>query len=192
MSSAAHGDQSAQQERGLADAGLTADEHERGSNEPAAEYAVELIDAGRDTLGFVDRDVDEAQERTRGRSLWCPHALLHQRAEGAAAGTAAEPASRDGTAFAARVLDRRCLRHDASAYAQVPTAIATTSSQCGPVRYRQLGDSDLHVSEISLGSWLTFGGGVGRADAVACVDAAFDVGINLVDTANVASFGRAG
>ena len=30
------------------------------------------------------------------------------------------------------------------------------------MRYRQLGDSDLHVSEISLGSWLTYGGGVAR------------------------------
>src|SRR5881396_2438943 len=71
----------------------------------------------------------------------------------------------------------------ASPYAQVPTAIATTPSQCGPVRYRQLGDSDLQVSEISLGSWLTFGGGVARADAEACIDAAFDAGINLIDTA---------
>ena len=59
------------------------------------------------------------------------------------------------------------------------------------MRYRQLGDSDLHVSEISLGSWLTFGGGVGRADAEACIDAAFDVGINLIDTANVYSYGAA-
>jgi hypothetical protein len=33
------------------------------------------------------------------------------------------------------------------------------------VEYRRLGDSDLHVSEISLGSWLTYGGGVERAQA---------------------------
>jgi aryl-alcohol dehydrogenase-like predicted oxidoreductase len=59
------------------------------------------------------------------------------------------------------------------------------------VRYRQLGDSDLQVSEISLGSWLTFGGGVARADAEACIDAAFDEGINLIDTANVYSYGAA-
>jgi aryl-alcohol dehydrogenase-like predicted oxidoreductase len=59
------------------------------------------------------------------------------------------------------------------------------------VRYRQLGSSDLHVSEISLGSWLTYGGGVPREQAEACVDRAFDVGINFIDTANVYSSGRA-
>jgi aryl-alcohol dehydrogenase-like predicted oxidoreductase len=59
------------------------------------------------------------------------------------------------------------------------------------MRYRQLGDSDLHVSEISLGSWLTYGGGVGDDQAEACVEAAFDVGINFIDTANVYATGAA-
>jgi aryl-alcohol dehydrogenase-like predicted oxidoreductase len=59
------------------------------------------------------------------------------------------------------------------------------------MRYRQLGDSDLNVSEISLGSWLTYGGGVGDDAARACVDAAFDVGINFIDTANVYARGAA-
>jgi aryl-alcohol dehydrogenase-like predicted oxidoreductase len=59
------------------------------------------------------------------------------------------------------------------------------------MRYRQLGDSDLHVSEISLGSWLTYGGGVGDDQAEACVAAAFDVGINFIDTANVYAVGAA-
>jgi len=53
---------------------------------------------------------------------------------------------------------------------------------------RKLGSSDLHVSEISLGSWLTYSGGVEREQARACVDAAFDAGINFIDTANV--YGR--
>ncbi|MEP6811608.1 MAG: aldo/keto reductase, partial [Actinomycetota bacterium] len=52
------------------------------------------------------------------------------------------------------------------------------------MRYRQLGSSDLHVSEISLGSWLTYGGGVGDSQAEACVAKAFDVGVNFIDTAN--------
>lgn len=59
------------------------------------------------------------------------------------------------------------------------------------MRYRQLGDSDLHVSEISLGSWLTYGGGVADDQAKACVEAAFDEGINFIDTANVYAVGAA-
>ena len=59
------------------------------------------------------------------------------------------------------------------------------------MRYRQLGSSDLQVSEISLGSWMTYGGGVDRTQAEACVTTAFDVGINFIDTANVYSGGRA-
>ncbi len=53
------------------------------------------------------------------------------------------------------------------------------------MRYRHLGSSDLEVSEICLGSWLTFGVGIERDQAQACVDRAFDVGINFIDTANV-------
>jgi aryl-alcohol dehydrogenase-like predicted oxidoreductase len=59
------------------------------------------------------------------------------------------------------------------------------------MRYRRIGDSDLTVSEISLGSWLTYGGGVGDAEARACVDAAFDAGINFIYTANVYAAGAA-
>ena len=59
------------------------------------------------------------------------------------------------------------------------------------VRYRRLGSSDLEISEISLGSWLTYGGGLERDRAEACVAKAFDVGINFIDTANVYSRGAA-
>jgi 1-deoxyxylulose-5-phosphate synthase len=59
------------------------------------------------------------------------------------------------------------------------------------MKYRKLGDSDLNVSEIALGSWLTYGGGVGRSAAEACVKRAFDVGINFIDTANVYAGGAA-
>jgi 1-deoxyxylulose-5-phosphate synthase len=59
------------------------------------------------------------------------------------------------------------------------------------MRYRRLGSSDLEISEISLGSWLTYGGGVPRDQAEACVRKAFEVGINFIDTANVYSAGRA-
>ncbi len=59
------------------------------------------------------------------------------------------------------------------------------------MKYRKLGASDLSVSEISLGSWLTYGVGVDTANAVACVDQAFDLGINFIDTANVYGRGAA-
>jgi aryl-alcohol dehydrogenase-like predicted oxidoreductase len=59
------------------------------------------------------------------------------------------------------------------------------------VRYRQLGSSDLQVSEISLGSWLTYGGAIEAAEAEACVEKAFEVGINFIDTANVYAGGKA-
>jgi len=59
------------------------------------------------------------------------------------------------------------------------------------MKYRKLGASDLSVSEISLGSWLTFGVGVERDRAAACVDRAFDLGINFIDTANVYGRGAA-
>jgi aryl-alcohol dehydrogenase-like predicted oxidoreductase len=59
------------------------------------------------------------------------------------------------------------------------------------MKYRKLGASDLEVSEISLGSWLTYGVGVQRDKAKACVDKAFDLGINLIDTANVYGRGAA-
>jgi 1-deoxyxylulose-5-phosphate synthase len=56
------------------------------------------------------------------------------------------------------------------------------------MNFRKLGSSDIEVSEISLGSWLTYSGGVAREQAEACVRAAFDAGINFIDTANV--YGR--
>jgi len=59
------------------------------------------------------------------------------------------------------------------------------------VNYRKLGWSGLEVSEIALGSWLTYGGGVPRAQAEACVRRALDLGINFIDTANVYAQGAA-
>ena len=56
---------------------------------------------------------------------------------------------------------------------------------------RRLGDSDIEVSEISLGSWLTYGAGVEKEKTEACTRAAFDAGINFFDTANVYGGGAA-
>jgi aryl-alcohol dehydrogenase-like predicted oxidoreductase len=59
------------------------------------------------------------------------------------------------------------------------------------MKFRQLGSSDLNVSVISLGSWLTYGVGVEADSATACVNRAFELGINFIDTANVYGRGAA-
>ncbi len=59
------------------------------------------------------------------------------------------------------------------------------------MRYRQLGSSTLQISEISLGSWLTFSGGVDFHRTRACTETALDVGINFFDTANAYGYGIA-
>jgi aryl-alcohol dehydrogenase-like predicted oxidoreductase len=56
------------------------------------------------------------------------------------------------------------------------------------LKYRQLGNSRLIVSEIAFGSWLTFSSDAQKSNAVACVHRALDRGITLIDTANV--YGR--
>ena len=43
--------------------GLSADEHDRGRHEPAAEHPVELRHSGRDALRLLGDDVDEPQRR---------------------------------------------------------------------------------------------------------------------------------
>jgi aryl-alcohol dehydrogenase-like predicted oxidoreductase len=59
------------------------------------------------------------------------------------------------------------------------------------MKYRKLGTSDLEVSVISLGSWLTYGVGVEADRSRECVARAFDLGINFIDTANVYGRGAA-
>jgi 1-deoxyxylulose-5-phosphate synthase len=56
---------------------------------------------------------------------------------------------------------------------------------------RRLGDSQIDVSAIALGSWLTYAGGVAREQTEACTRAAFEAGITLFDTANVYGRGAA-
>ena len=56
---------------------------------------------------------------------------------------------------------------------------------------RPLGDSGIEVSEVSLGSWLTYSGGVEREQTEACTRRAFELGINFFDTANVYGRGAA-
>jgi aryl-alcohol dehydrogenase-like predicted oxidoreductase len=59
------------------------------------------------------------------------------------------------------------------------------------VKYRRLGRSGTRVSEVILGSWLTFGSSVDEAATAACVRAALDLGIQTFDTADVYALGAA-
>jgi 1-deoxyxylulose-5-phosphate synthase len=59
------------------------------------------------------------------------------------------------------------------------------------LKYRQLGNSQLTVSEIAFGSWLTFSDRSQKDNAIACVHRALDRGITLIDTANIYGRGAA-
>lgn len=58
------------------------------------------------------------------------------------------------------------------------------------MEYRHLGRSGLRVSELSLGSWVTFSNQVGVKDAVDCMSAAYEAGVNFFDNAEVYAGGK--
>ena len=147
-------------------------------------------------VGLLGHDVDEAERRPPALAAGCVRR---------AAGAPRRPSSRtrrsrgSGRASGRTTCRIRCRRAGGprpSPWASngtptAPTASVPTSERSSAMRYRQLGTSDLEVSEIGLGSWLTFGGGVAASRPRACVDAAFDAGINFIDTANVYAPGAA-
>jgi voltage-dependent potassium channel beta subunit len=58
------------------------------------------------------------------------------------------------------------------------------------MRYRRLGTSGLKVSELSLGSWLTFGKQIDDGTAEALMRIAYDSGINFFDNAEIYARGE--
>ncbi len=58
------------------------------------------------------------------------------------------------------------------------------------MHYRRLGNSGLKVSEICLGSWLTYGNATENETAEKCIDRAYELGVNFFDTANVYARGK--
>ncbi len=58
------------------------------------------------------------------------------------------------------------------------------------MKYRRLGNSGLKVSEISLGSWLTYGKSVEDDTAIKTIRRAYELGINSFDSANVYEQGQ--
>ena len=59
------------------------------------------------------------------------------------------------------------------------------------MHYRRLGRSGLKVSEISLGSWVTFGNQVSEETAIELIHAAYDQGVNFFDNADMYANGQA-
>jgi voltage-dependent potassium channel beta subunit len=58
------------------------------------------------------------------------------------------------------------------------------------MHYRRLGRSGLKVSEISLGSWVTFGSQIDESTASTIMHAAYDAGINFFDNADMYANGQ--
>ena len=59
------------------------------------------------------------------------------------------------------------------------------------MHYRRLGQSGIKVSEISLGSWVTFGNQIDETTAISLIKEAFDQGINFFDNADMYANGVA-
>jgi voltage-dependent potassium channel beta subunit len=59
------------------------------------------------------------------------------------------------------------------------------------MNYRRLGSAGLKLSELSLGSWVTYGGQVGEEVAVKCISIAYDNGVNFFDSAEAYADGKA-
>ncbi len=59
------------------------------------------------------------------------------------------------------------------------------------MHYRRLGRSGIKVSEISYGAWVTFGNQLGEKEAREIIHAAYDLGVNFFDNADVYARGQA-
>ena len=59
-----------------------------------------------------------------------------------------------------------------------------------PMKYRRLGRSGLQVSELSLGSWVTYHNQVDESAAREMMAAAFDAGVNFFDNAEAYAGGK--
>jgi voltage-dependent potassium channel beta subunit len=59
------------------------------------------------------------------------------------------------------------------------------------MNYRRLGRTGLKVSELSFGSWVTYGNQLGAQAARECMAAAHDAGVNFFDNAEVYARGQA-
>jgi voltage-dependent potassium channel beta subunit len=84
---------------------------------------------------------------------------------------------------------------------RLPTVVARGASLLAPaispsvvssirMNYRRLGRTGLKVSELSFGSWITYGNQLAVENACECMAAAFDAGVNFFDNAEVYARGE--
>ncbi|MFX0094393.1 MAG: aldo/keto reductase, partial [Candidatus Hodarchaeota archaeon] len=59
------------------------------------------------------------------------------------------------------------------------------------MKYRRIGNTGLKVSEISLGSWMTYGDSVDKERSKECLVSALENGVNFIDTADIYANGEA-
>jgi voltage-dependent potassium channel beta subunit len=59
------------------------------------------------------------------------------------------------------------------------------------MEYRQLGSSGLRVSALSFGAWVTFGDQIDEDTARACMQTAYEAGVNFFDNAEAYARGKA-
>ena len=57
------------------------------------------------------------------------------------------------------------------------------------MEYRRLGRSGLQLSELSFGSWISFGNQIEDGTSGRLLDMAYDAGINFFDNAKVCAHG---
>ena len=59
------------------------------------------------------------------------------------------------------------------------------------MHYRRLGRTGIKISELSLGTWVTFGDQIGEKEAIELLHAAYDQGVNFFDNADTYADGEA-
>src|SRR4029077_12551411 len=79
---------------------------------------------------------------------------------------------------------------DSSARPDPRAAFATHRPSMTAMKYRRLGRSGLKVSELSFGSWVTYGNQLGNDQARECMAAAYDAGVNFFDNAEIYAKGQ--
>ena len=122
------------------------------------------------------------------------------RAAGAGAFAAASGARAPGEGYCAAAGSARQRRAsgEQSAHGESPGAgrecgimpLSTAQPPIATMNYKRLGRAGLKVSELSFGSWVTYGNQLDTKAAADCMAAAWDLGVNFFDNAEIYAAGE--